>query len=732
MAARVGTADSRGGAAAEASFGRFLAGVISQDDVNAATEHAARTGVSLVSTVVGLALMTEARAYATVAAWAGRPFVDLTATPPVPAAVRLLPERVARAHQALAIADDNRTLTYATSWPLTDEAEHDLGFASGRRAQMVIVSRSQLDIGLNRAYRQGSEIDALVSRIKHTLAVTPLETQSNLAPGESPIVDLCNRILGAAISAGASDIHLEPSKDGAIVRHRVSGILEPLLSLPLSAVSRVTNRFKVMAKADIATKLKPQDGAFRVAINSDTIDVRLSSLPTIHGEKLVMRVIHGSSTVKSIDTLGYDVKSTELLRVALSKPDGLVLVTGPTGCGKSTVLYSALRFLQTGRVNIVTVEDPVERQVEGVTQIAVNTKAGTSFASALRSVMRQDPNVIMVGEIRDNEVAEIVGQAAYTGHLVLSTLHTIDAASAITRLLNLGLPAFKVAESLNAVVAQRLLRRLCPHCRIVNDPETARRLGALHGVPAVGASVGPGCDQCKQTGYLDRFAVPEVLVPDDALRSAIRDGAGAREIRAAMHHAGCPSMRESALLQVAEGNTSMEEVDRVLTNHHDESAAPGAATADEAKPAVESRRVEAAPVLQIVPPSPAKRRVLVTDDDRMIRMLIRMLLEKDGFEVIEAANGAIGVDMARRERPDLMLLDLQMPDLNGFEVIERIRRDITLADLPIVVLTSESAAGVETRVLELGADDYLVKPFEPEVLISRVRATFRRIVRLAA
>jgi type IV pilus assembly protein PilB len=728
-ATTVRTAVIPGGANADAGFLRFLAGVLSQEDLEAVSLHSARTTTPLVDVLVAHGLMSEARAYTAMAEWTGRPLVDLEANPATATAARLLPERVARTHNIVALAEDNRTLTYASAVPFRDDVDRDVSFASGRRAQMVIATRSQIALALNQAYRQGTDIDSLVDKIRHASAVKPLERRITVAPGESPIVDLCNKILGAAISAGASDIHLEPSKDGATVRHRVCGILEPLLVLPPSSVSQVTNRFKVMANCDIATKLKPQDGAFRVSIDDDTIDVRMSALPTIHGEKLVMRVIHGSSTIQTLDTLGYDPKSTELLRSALAKPDGLVLVTGPTGCGKSTVLYAALHHLKTGRVNIVTVEDPVERQVEGVTQIAVNSKAGTAFANVIRSVMRQDPNIIMVGEIRDNEVADIVGQAAYTGHLVLSSLHTIDAASAITRLLNLGLPPFKVAESLNAVVAQRLLRKLCPHCRIVNDAPTAQRLGALNGIGAIGASLGVGCPRCKHSGYLDRIAVAEVLVPDEALRSAIRDGAGVSEIRAAMLKAGCRSMRESALDLVAQGVTSIEEVKRVLTNHHEEATAP-------AVPVVEAAQSAGDPgvpaVVQAVPRKKSGGRVLVTDDDRMIRMLVRMLLEKDGFEVLEAENGAVGVDLARRERPDLMLIDLQMPDMDGFEAIERIRRDISLATMPVIVLTSESGSGVETRVLEMGADDYLVKPFEPDVLISRVRAAFRRAARMAA
>jgi type IV pilus assembly protein PilB len=748
----LGFRTSKPEARADIGFRAYLAAHLSAQDLATVVQHAERHELATVDAVIALGFMNEMKAYAAFADWMGRPFVDLRLNPPSATAARLLPERVARGHQIMPVAHDNRTFTYASATVFDADVDRDVAFASGRRPQMVIVARGQLASAMTQAYRMGQTIDKLIDRIKVSEMNKSVNVLAMLEEGDSPVIDLCNQIVATALAAGASDIHIEPALQGAVVRHRVSGILEPLLNLPESAVRGVTNRFKLMAKADIATKMKPQDGAFRVEIESQTADVRLSTIPTIHGEKIVMRVIRGGDSVLSIDTLGYDSKSTKTLIEALSKPDGLVLVTGPTGSGKTTVLYAALQFLATGRVNIVTVEDPVERQVEGVTQIPVHTKSGTSFANVLRSVMRQDPNVIMVGEVRDNEVADIVGQAAYTGHLVLSSLHTIDAASAITRLVNLGLQPFKIAESLNAVIAQRLVRKLCTQCSIKNDDATAERLGAQHGLPRIGASVGRGCSHCKQSGYSDRVAVPEILVPDDALRLAIRNGAGVGEIRAAMHAAGSASMRETALALVVEGITSIEEVNRVMSNH-DESAAgrPGAvpvvASEAAAEPAVTVPVVAeplavAPPPAPVVAPKPAapklvtsrpveNRTVLVADDDRMIRLIVRMLLEREGFKVLEAENGAVGMEMARRERPDLMLVDLQMPDMDGYQVLEMIRGDAGLKAMPILVLTSETSPAVETQVLEMGADDYVNKPFEPEVLISRVRAAFRRMARAA-
>jgi type IV pilus assembly protein PilB len=423
----------------------------------------------------------------------------------------------------------------------------------------------------------------------------------------------------------------------------------------------------------------------------------------MHGEKVVMRVIDSVNEFVALDRLGYDASTLERFAHALDRPDGLVLVTGPTGSGKTTTLYAALNHLRTGRTNIVTVEDPVERLIEGVSQIQVNNLGGATFATVLRSVLRQDPNIIMVGEIRDSEVAQIVGQAAYTGHLVLSSLHTSDTASAIVRLLNLGLEPFKIAESLSAIVAQRLVRKLCPDCRVLHDEHEARRLGRLQGVSSVPAAAGRGCEQCRYTGYVERVAVAELLAPDEALREVIRAGASAGALRAAMRAGGWRSMRETAVALVAGGTTSIEEINRVL--------------ATDRVPAATARK---------------KQRVAIVDDDRVTRMLVKRLLEADGYDVLEGENGYQAIDLARRERPDLLLIDLLMPEMDGYQAIAEIRKDLSLVSLPVIVLTADNSSEVEQRVLELGADDYLVKPFEPAVLLARVRAGLERVRQLAA
>ena len=349
--------------------------------------------------------------------------------------------------------------------------------------------------------------------------------------------------------------------------------------------------------------------------------------------------------------------------------------------------------MRTGRTNIVSVEDPVERTLAGINQIPVNMKSQQTFSSVLRSVLRQDPDVLMVGEIRDGEVAQIVGQAAYTGHLVLTSVHTIDSATAVTRLMNLGLEPYRIAESLTGILAQRLVRQLCPECRVVT-----RR----------GANVGPGCESCHSSGYVERVPVAELLTPNDDIRMVIARGATAVEIRQAMRQAGMPTMRDHGRQLVALGISSAEEITRVLG-------------ADEEAPAQE----EAGEV------APKRQTVLIADDEPITRTLVKLLLERDGYAVVEAGTGREAVAQTKLSKPDLIVMDLNMPEMDGYEAIAEIRKMAGCETTPIVVCTAEDGPTVEKNVLALGADDYIVKPFEPAVLTARVKAVFKR-QRLAA
>ncbi len=691
-----------------AAFGAALVdrSLINRQELRAAEQHAADHKGSLVEALVALHLISEPAAYASMGQSLGMDVVALDDITPGELAIRLVPERLARRHLIVPIEVEGRVLTYATCRPFDGDADKDITFASGRRTRSVLAPRSQLLSALDRCYPKLGALDTLVARLRsECVTVEPIEADDN--PGGSTVIDLCNHIIARAVEVGASDVHVECLPDGLTVRYRICGVLETALTLPAGVSGPVRNRFKILARADISIHNKPQDGAFRLKVNSRPIDVRFSTLPTLGGEKIVMRVIDAHSQLASLDRLGYDDQTLDQLRRCLARTDGLILVTGPTGSGKTTAMYGALAHLRTGETNIVTVEDPVERTLPGVTQIPVTPKSGNTFAAVLRSMLRQDPNVIMVGEIRDGEVAQIVGQAAFTGHLVLSSMHTIDAATAVVRLTNFGLESYKVAESLVAVLAQRLVRSVCPHCRRVYSDAEARRRGAAHRLPVIPAAVGPGCAHCNNTGFAGRVPIAELLVPSQELRAAISRGATVNDIRQGMRAAGCPSMHDQALMLVAQGVTSIEEVERVLSID-----APAGAPASTSSTSASS--------------STGRRRVLVTDDEPTTRMLVRRLLERDDFEVIEAASGDDGIARAIADRPDVVLMDLNMPGMDGFEAIRRLRRQMVFATLPIIVLTAEEGADVQQRVLALGADDYIVKPFQPADLIARVRGILQR------
>ena len=680
----------------------WLAPDLGEVVVRGALAEARASGRPLVDVLVARGIWSEAAAYAALASFGGYPFVDLAAEPPSPTAARLVPERVARRYHVVPIAEDDRTLTYAGAGFYRDEVDRDVAFASGRRPRFVVASRSQVARAIELAYPPGADTTALIERLRCAAGAVATSDEADLTEGAV----VGRHILGAALAAGASEVQIEPGARGAFVRHRVCGILEPLVALPTSAVAGVTNAFKAQGHTDLASRHRPQAGAFRVSMDGRTADVRLSVLPTIHGEKLLLRVIDSASPLPGLETLGSPDHARQPLVDALSRPDGLVLIAGPAGVGKTSTLYSAVAHLHAAGRPVVTIEDPVERRLDGVSQVAVNPKAGATCAAVLRSVMRQGSRAIMVGDIRDGEVAALVGQATGAGRLVLGAVSTVDAASAVMRLLNLGLSPAQVADGLNAVVAQRLLRALCPDCRLVHDQATARRIGEAHGVAAIAASPGEGCERCGFTGYVGRVPVVEALVSSDEVRCLIHDGAGAADLRAAMARAGEPSMLAGAMHLVERGMTSMDEVDRVLREHGD--AARNAA------------RVTQTPT------------ILVIDDDRMVRVLARRLLESSGYRTIDADSGASGLAVARRERPDLVVLDGDLPDLPWPRTLEILRRDVFLSAVPVMILTPGTDPASAPVTLARVADDYLVKPFAPEMLVARVGAVLRRARRYAS
>ncbi|HKH90521.1 MAG TPA: GspE/PulE family protein, partial [Gemmatimonadaceae bacterium] len=382
-----------------------------------------------------------------------------------PAAVALLVERWARRYGVLPVGFDGGVIVVATSDPTDLDAERAIAFATGRRVRWVEASPDELSAQLERWYpdSQRSEASAPPVEVQHISFASSSSSSSNSDDSASAI-QLVDQLLAEGIQAGASDIHIEPEEEGIAVRHRIDGVLRQARVLARTLGPSLSSRVKILSGLDIADRMRPQDGRARVAVRGAVVDLRVSTLPASHGEKIVIRVLDGSAGLRTLDSIGFVDADLARIRELLEQREGLVLVTGPTGSGKTTTLYAALREVQARGVNVVTVEDPIEYRLPGIVQVQVHERAGLTFGAALRSIMRQDPDVILVGEIRDRETAEIAIQASLTGHLVLSTLHTNDSASAVTRLIDIGVPGYQIATALKGVVAQRLVRRCCTGC----------------------------------------------------------------------------------------------------------------------------------------------------------------------------------------------------------------------------------------------------------------------------
>jgi type IV pilus assembly protein PilB len=512
------------------------------------------------------------------------PYVDCASTIPDPGALKLVPRGIAERLSVLPIRSEQKRLIVAMAAPQNLAILDELRFTTGMEISPRLSFRVELQQAINRHYAaeeggaasygtfRGSEripfeeVEFLSTSSRQANQEAIQEVQADLRQKKTPAVRLVSEMLQVAMAKRASDIHIEPRVADTVVRMRVDGVLHDHQLIPRTLQNSLISRVKILSDMDISERRAPQDGRFMVSIGTRQIDLRVSTLPTQYGEKVVIRLLETSSPLTSYTDLGMPCDVSDGLSELLSAPQGMILVTGPTGSGKSTTLYSSLHKLRQASVNIVTVEDPVEYVLPGINQVHVNTKAGLTFVSCLRSILRQDPNIIMVGEIRDKDTAEIVMKAAQTGHLVLSTLHTNDSVSAIVRLLDLGIPGYLISSSVTGILAQRLVRMLCScHAHQPVTPEFTARL-AQFGMsrPPRTMAVPIGCDKCNQTGYVGRIGIYELLRVDDSVRAIVRTSGNVDQIRDTARSNGMRLIQEDALEKVLKGTTTLEEVLRVV------------------------------------------------------------------------------------------------------------------------------------------------------------------------
>jgi type IV pilus assembly protein PilB len=535
-----------------------------------------------------------------------------------------------------------------------------------------------------------------------------------------PVVRLVNMLLSDAVTRRASDIHFEPHETALQVRFRIDGVLVDAMKIPKPMQAPTTSRIKIISGLDIAEHRKPQDGRSRMRLQDRRIDLRVSCLPSQFGEKIVIRLLDSSMNLVHLDRLTLAPDVLRSFKRSLSSPQGIVLVTGPTGSGKSTTLYAALNHLKSPTKNIITVENPIEYQMAGVTQVQIEPKAGMTFAAGLRSILRQDPNIIMVGEIRDRETAEIAMEASQTGHLLLSTLHTNDSAGTVIRLLDLGIEPFHVAASVNGILAQRLVRTICPACAIERPPsaETRELLGDRATLPDIASwKAGAGCDECQQTGYKGRMGIHELLEVTDQIRELISARTSEHVIRDAARAIGMRALLEDGIAKAASGLTTLEEVLRVAPQYDTKSTGADKAAVALAtdRPVPASQSVSAPAAADAV--SATEPMILIIEDEEDTRAMIELLLKKSGYRTIAVADGIEALLAMGKHYFDLVLSDINMPNLDGFTLLTMSKQKGLTA--PVIFLTADSDK--EQKGLELGAIDYITKPIKKEVLLLRVK-----------
>jgi type IV pilus assembly protein PilB len=722
------------------------AGLIDSSGLSLAREAQKKQGMPLGKALVTLGLADEESVSAAIAKClhlelltGGRPEVS-------PEVAALLSGDFCHKRLVAPLGFEAHALRVAFVDPMDVATTQDVEFRTGKRVLPVVASQTCILSLLDHLYPADSSghFDTLADAVapgevealddSEIDVVDPAKlTKNTQIP---PVIRLVNLLLSSAAQHGASDIHMEPKETHLQVRFRVDGLLRDFIRVPRTQQDAVISRMKIISGMDIADRRRPQDGRSRLKYEGKRIDLRVSTLPTNFGEKVVIRLLDSRRAQITMEQLGLAPDNLRLFQSMLTRPQGMILVTGPTGSGKSSTLYTALNWVKSSTKNIITVEDPIEYQLDGVNQVQINTKAGVTFAAGLRSILRQDPNVILVGEIRDRETAGIALEAAQTGHLLLSTVHTNDAPATISRLLDLGIEPFLISSAVIGILAQRLLRKPCPSCTISQppSPELIEKAGGPSKLPADGNSVvGRGCAECQESGYAGRLAIHEVLSVTDEVRDLISQRAPDHFIRKAARSAGMRTLLEDGISKAAQGLTTLDEVLRLAATEGsvpstEENAALSPGVVGRAEPDVSDTATTVAGVLKdtAFDQHSAKPRVLIVEDDRTIVMVVKYFLELEGFEVLIAKDGLDGSQAAKRELPSLIVTDRSMPGMDGVTMVKALRADPSTRGIAVLMLTAEDSIDIETEALAAGVDDYIHKPVEPRRLAARAKSVLTR------
>ena len=713
-------------------------GLIDEAGLKRALEVQNREGGTLGRAVSGLGLANEQQVTHALADWFR--LECLSRPEAVPSVASILPADFCRKRLVAPMGIEARSLRLAMADPLDIAAIQDVEFRTGLTVIPVVASESIVGAVIDRLYPPTDRTDDILnlaadaSETVEVAAVRDDEDDSvdqvEVDSEQPETIRLVNAVLANGAKEGASDIHLEPHERGIQVRYRIDGMLQNALQIPRSLQDATISRLKLMSGMDISERRKPQDGRSQLNTGGRRIDMRVSTVPTQYGEKIVIRLLDSAKAQIAMEDLGLTPENMGRLQRLLTQPTGMMLVTGPTGSGKTSTLYASLNWLKAPSKNILTIEDPIEYRLAGISQVQINLKAGMTFASALRSFLRQDPNVILVGEIRDNETAGIALEASQTGHLLLSTLHTNDAAATITRLIDLGTEPFLVASSVIGILAQRLVRRVCPECATEAEPSdlTIQRLGGVDRLPTGAVwKTGRGCSACHNLGYKGRLAVHELLEVSPEVRELITEKAPDHVLREAAQKGGMLTLVQDGLGKAARGLTTLDEVLRVAP------VLDARATRRESAPAAAPAAAVSAPTAPRAASTPTdgdtetvRRRILVVEDSTTVLEVVKYYLELEGFDVLVASDGEAGIEVARREHPDAIVSDVEMPRMDGRALVRALREDDSTKGLPVMLLTSLTDVDAETEGLAAGADDYLSKPVEPRRLAARVRALLAR------